>query len=339
MIGSFEDIYEAISTQLSPNSPSESVFETIERIRFLSRRVITKYSPVRVGWDFCSQVLNWGDKHLEHAERYRLMESLKHFTFINQEQYEALYEEVFTNHILHWLIVSCDINPLSNFFEYQLNEAIEKTCFCALTDSMDISGFCKTNHLGHDDKPIIRKDWDTSEKCLSFIYSHAYTRLVILEDFVGSGEQSIESMKILEEVFTKVTNIKALFVPLVSCPQSTKRVSAFLNEYNFSGIEVCSVYELPWEYILDPERADNINPPNALLDDLRSSAFGYESRVKGSVGLNYPGALGFKNTGALFAKYTNCPDNTLPLYNYHDPNSEWQPLFPRVPRNEKAGVL
>jgi hypothetical protein len=334
MSSSFHDVTEAVSTQLSSIKEDDSVFSVIDRIKFLSERVITKYAPVRVGWDFGTQVENWGDSILEPIEKYQLMKSLKFFTFLNQEQYEALYEEAFTNQIIHWVIDVSKINPLAASFENDINTAINETCFCALTDSMDISGFCKTNHLNQDDKPIMRKDWDTGKKCLDFISTNHYSRMVILEDFVGTGDQSLLAMDILSEV----PNFSILFAPLAACPQAILRIREYLDVNHLVNIDVSPVYELPWDFILDQNRPCGANSPHDLLNELMILAYSYELRVKGSYGQHYPGALGYKSTGALFAKYNNCPDNTLPLYNYHGTGTNWQPLFPRVPRREKVGV-
>jgi hypothetical protein len=98
------------------------------------------------------------------------------------------------------------------------------------------------------------------------------------------------------------------------------------KKYDHISYEPISM--LPWELILTDDRPVDSNNLPLLLADFKEFAKKIHTRVIGTDIHGSSGYLGYKDTGALFAKYTNCPDNTLPLYHEKE-NKQWSPLFPR----------
>ena len=68
------------------------------------------------------------------------------------------------------------------------------------------------------------------------------------------------------------------------------------------------------------------NEPSAF-GELR----GLVDRVRHRLGKFEKSPLGFGDTGALVALFSNCPDNSLPMI--HHATADWVPLFRRVSRS------
>jgi hypothetical protein len=295
-----------------------------------------RYDPVRV-WDFQLYLLNWLKNADSIRDKFLLLNSLSFFTFFNSEQCDSLYFEALQGPILKWLIEIKSLNILDENINDILNESIESTFLSVATDSTNISTIrhiwdvpiyhTKTwnSYINIDDKEIDKNI--KIESCKKDLRDWGYEQIVVLEDFVGSGDQSKDVIDFLGKFY----EWKILFIPLIICPQGDKAISEQLRIKQYDHISYEPISKLPWELILDEDRpADSNNPPK-LLTDRREYAKKIYQKVAGIDIVNPPWYLGYRNMGSLFAKYTNCPDSTLPLY--HDKeNGNWTPLFPRSAR-------
>jgi hypothetical protein len=149
-----------------------------------------------------------------------------------------------------------------------------------------------------------------------------------MEDFIGSGRQ----IKGVIDFMSMLTDFEILILPLVICPQGDKTIKDYLAEKEAANLSYSPVIVMPWDFVLDNNRPAE-NEMNRILKELSVFAKENHSRVLGDSGRQVP-FLGFNDVGALFAKYTNCPNNTLPLFWFTDLSSDWNPLFPRIERSK-----
>jgi hypothetical protein len=159
-----------------------------------------------------------------------------------------------------------------------------------------------------------------------FILDSGIKRLVLLEDFVGSGSQMLAGIRFAASLGTP---LDILVVPLVLCPEGGRTgrdVVATFNNVRFSP-----VLELTAENFV----AVTPNPSELpLFSSIRNLALGLYASVSDRQppddAVKPYGPFGFARTGSLSVPYANCPDNTLPLI--HHSSQTWKPLFPRATR-------
>ncbi len=100
--------------------------------------------------------------------------------------------------------------------------------FCPITDSMRINSFLKVNQLigkSHDTRLAIPPQvWRFKPRYLSTSTPTKYARIVLLEDFVGSGTQMESAVKHAAAISA---DIRVLACPLVTCPEGLQRWCEF----------------------------------------------------------------------------------------------------------------
>jgi len=230
-------------------------------------------------------------------------------------------------------VISATRNTLgqSDFQSRLEEERTQHTWYCPVTDSMVISEFYHANGIaGIDQRPAFRplREFCEPGLLISYMTSHGLKRLVLMEDFVGSGTQSSDIVRWA----TEKLNCPVLFVPLVICPDGTEA---------FTDLASVLAGRLRFEPVLPLDASAFVAPeggtPDALLSRIADLATAVHSRVAGNPDTSY-GPLGFskpgdKTRGAAVVLFSNTPDNSLPLIHHHArPPSKWQALFPRVSR-------
>jgi hypothetical protein len=307
-----------------------------EKIACYSSKLMNEYDSGGLVWDFQLKLIKWLKNVDDIKDKYLLINSLSYFTFFNSDQCKALYREALSGPTIRWLIDIEKYDITDKLLNDKLSESINLTCFSAATDSMSMETF------RHVCKPVntISQTWlayaergDNEEKrnrevqlCENQLRETGYKQIVVLEDFVGSGSQ----IKNVLDFLGCFQEWPILFIPLLVCPQGNSAISKHLSENKFHHITYEPLSVLPWELILADERpADStLYPP--LLGELKKFAEAIHKKVVGLEGAEALNYLGFGKVGALFAKYTNCPDNTLRLY--HNKSDLWEPLFLRRDR-------
>jgi hypothetical protein len=305
-----------------------------DRIDCYASKLMNAYDTERV-WKFKPYLENWLENEKNIKYKFLLINSLSFFTFFNAAQCKELFREALNGPIKRWLIdiKKCDI--LDSRLNKKLEESILHTCFSSATDSTETSVFRHVS--GHKiDNPIIWRSFFTKEDtkkikkdrielCKNDLRHYNYEQIVVLEDFVGTGNQ----VKPVIDFLGNFHEWEILFVPLLICPQGDVTISKYLQKYNHISYEPMSV--LPWELILADNRPQDKQELDPLLVAVKKYAERIHAKVVGTNNKRSPGYLGYKNAGALFAKHTNCPNNTLPLF-YYNKNNKWNPLFPRSDR-------
>ena len=306
------------------------------KIECYAERLMNEYDPVS-SWNFQLYLLKWLDNVKTIDDKFLLLNSLSFFTFFNREQCKALYLEALYGPIFRWLIDINNLNILDKDIDEILNDKIGSTFISAATDSTDISTMRHVCDLTINNPYIwhsfINPADNEEEKnnkiksCKKDLYDGKYEQIVVLEDFIGSLTQS----KDIIDFLGNFPEWKILFIPLIICPQGDIAISEHLRDKKYNHITYEPISKLPWELILDDDRPPDSNSLPDLLIKLKEYAKNNYTKVKGTETGGSEGYLGYKNIGALFAKYTNCPDCTLPLY-YEKENINWKPLFPRSAR-------
>ena len=319
--------------------PSQPLSDDILAIRsltdFLEQVLYKEYEPAGVGaqGEFGVRLANWVGSAPSDTDRRALYLLLGRLVFLGRHQMQAGYRTAYSRNIASWLM---DVEGLSFFgedTEARLEEAVENTAFTEITDSFGLGSFLRLNHVSSHG---MRYTW---EQHLSTWNPDAFLRdvmrsaasvprrkLVLLEDFVGSGIQMTTAVQLacsLAEVE------QVLLCPIVICPDGDDCARKLVRKY--ANLSYSPVLKLPKEAFL----AESAVPEEHRHHDLiRRALLSLHPLVKGSPGswVQETSAFGYMDTGAVFCKFDNCPDNTVPVL-HHRSDKGWRPLFLRTARD------
>ena len=179
--------------------------------------------------------------------------------------------------------------------------------------------------------------WGDEQKIISYCKRNGITRLVLLEDFVGGGSQSLDAVRFAA---SDRLGLEVLFVPLIICPDGA--TSARSTEFKFcanrsNSLRYEAVMELPkTSFFTSTESPFN---DTSETDELRMLISNTYKQVSGGVTSTdekpyHPyGYPAHKPTGGLVVMYSNTPDNTLPIVHWRPKMKTWNPIFPRHSRD------
>lgn len=302
---------------------------------FLEQNLYAEYVPARVGAQggFGVRLAEWIGSADREADRQALYLLLGRLVFLGQDQMMAGYQTAYSRNIASWLMGVEDLPFFGGDTEARLTSAVDETAFTEITDSFGLGSFLRLNNIaGHG----LRFTW---EQHLSTWDPDAFIRkvmlvrngkprryLVLLEDFVGSGNQMEKAVNLA----CKLTDVeRVLLCPIVICPDGGNRARKL--EKRHDKLDYSPVMELPKEAFISKVATPNEHKHHDLI---RKALLSLHKLVKGTKG-SWPqetSAFGYEETGAVFCKFDNCPDNSVPVL-HHRSDSGWSPLFPRTDRD------
>lgn len=294
----------------------------LDRISFLLNRY-EEYRPAQ--WppyaEFTIRLEEWlKNTSLTEDHRKVLFEFVPEIFFIGSDEFFTLYRAAYTRVVLPWIFEQATLNFVMHDYQSRLEDEVGHTWFCPITDSMHISDFYHANHLSGWD---FRPDWRSLQrfgdilKINTYIATNSIRRIVLLEDFVGTGSQVGDIVQLCNMV-----SVPVHIVALIACPEGI----AYGNSVAHGNLSFSVVLPLQEEDMI----SENPVPNEAILySTLRDICRSLEP-IMCNPANHFFGPFGFGNTGSLTVMYTNCPDNTLPLI--HQERDHWKPLFPRSRR-------
>ncbi|MCY3689900.1 MAG: hypothetical protein OXG90_13115 [Gammaproteobacteria bacterium] len=317
----------------------DSLSDDFSKIRsltdFLEQVLYVKYEPAEVGnhGEFGVRLAEWIGSAESEADRRALYLLLGRLVFLSRDQMKAGYRTAYSRNIASWLM---DVEGLPFFgtdTEARLNAAVEKTAFTEVTDSFGLANFLRWNNVaGHGS----RFTW---EQHLSTLDSNVFMQnvmrfgtgtprryLVLLEDFVGSGNQMAKAVHLA----CSLPNVeRVLLCPIVICPDGSEYARELANRCG--KLDYSPVMELPEEAFISEDETPDEHKHHGLI---RNALLSVHTLVKGTPD-SWPqetSAFGYEETGAVFCKFDNCPDNSVPVL-HHRSDLGWSPLFQRMARD------
>ena len=312
------------------------------RIAHLERWLFKTYEPDKFhNGDFWLRLEKWLDNVHTDDEKQLLFRLIIELLYLGPIEFEELYRCAYQGPIARWLIDTCQIDVFAKNAQTLIQKAASETWFCPITDSFRINSFFHVNNLAAGAN--LRPDWHSLLKLADTDLLNKYCatknirRLVLLEDFVGSGTQSLQAVNFAA---TLAHGLEVLFVPLVICPDgisNARKLEATLCSQRSNCLRYEGVLELPPNAFLTASQSPYAEP-NDFIDRLRSLILASYSTVSGGAlpGLDKPyHPFGFPHnqpTGGLTVMYSNTPNNTLPLIHWCPAGNQWNPIFPRHSR-------
>ncbi|CAN5883140.1 hypothetical protein BH18ACI4_BH18ACI4_00780 [soil metagenome] len=177
-----------------------------------------EYVPTAAGPhpDFRTRLANWLDQ-VSNADQKVLFQLVPHIFFLGREEFMSLCRAAFRTSILKWLVDQSGLQFSNTNFEGELNQVLQETWFCSITD-WDLGTFYRVNRIsGAGMRPDLTSlsKLSSARELRTFLRDQNLRRVVVLEDFVGSGLQ----MREVEPILTSLAGSSpTLIVPLVVCP-------------------------------------------------------------------------------------------------------------------------
>lgn len=334
--------WDATSTEENPTATAK-YSEILKHLRFLGEGEWANYLPAhspRFSKDFVTRLAAWIGNVERTPDRKLLLEYAERLCFFSHEDFLALYRSAFNGPITRWVIQKANLRFDSSGFSDRLDTELHKyTWYCPITDSMDINEFYHVNHIsGVEHRPSFASlamldpisgeaDSVLLEQLRLFMSKpdrrgtpHPLERLVLLEDFVGSGTQ----MKAAIEWAANKLKIQTLVVPLVICAPGRDALDA-LTETHKDLVSSSPIVHVGENELLGA-KSKGLNRW-ARCTEMVALA----TRLSQRVARKPP--FGYKHTGCSVVTYSNTPNNSLPLIHHHQPEAgTWSALFPRSSR-------
>jgi len=300
------------------------------RIIHLEKRLFNGYVPCKYNdSDFFIRLKNWLGNITDTNDQKTLFEIIPNFFYVGDEEINSLYRSAYNIEIARWLINVVPINFRDTNNEAILNQAVIDTWFCPITDSFSINDFFKINNI--PSRFDLRPDWHSLTELANpsaisnYVTNNNIKRIVMLEDFVGSGSQVASRITFACSCLPKV---EILCISLITCPVGVTTLNALANK--FGNLTVKHIIEIPAEYLISKAISTDEQIIYTKIRELadRSYLTVTDGISPGPKKPYYP--LGYKETGGLIILNTNVPDNSLPLI--HHTSNTWAPLFKRITR-------
>jgi len=305
----------------------------LEEILFHAECRYWQFTPTHANAPrFLDRLLAWlTNPSLSREDKESLLRSIPHLQFVDRDDMLTLYRSAFSGPIMRWIMdqLNLDFSQLPGALEDALREGVRTTWFCPLTDSMDIAQFNHVNGIsGQEFRPTWRtlKKFGNIEKITSYMQENGLKRIILLEDFVGSGRQMKNVLNFMATHF--LPNIPILVVPLIISDYGLNNIRDAVGSP--AGLTILPVFVIPSHAHLPEIPSEN---ETELMSELRNLVLSTYDIVRQPMPpetepLDEP--FGFGKVGTLVILYTNCPNNTLPLIWHRAPL--WKPLFARVSR-------
>lgn len=308
---------------------------TLKEVRFHAKERYWHFTPTYTA-EFEERLRVWlGNPGLSRSQRGALLRLVPEIQFVDRDDLLSLYRSAFRGPISRWLADAHGIQfgATASQVRKKLEAAIRETWFCPITDSMDIGQFLHINNVpGADHRPPWRvlRSFGAKQKIQEYCRQMKYRRLVVLEDFVGSGTQAAGPLEYAAQQLGRSTQI--LFVPLIASEAGLDHLAK--KTRGFSNVQIAPVFVVPRQAQVMEVPPSGDGPDEDLLwrqlRKLVKSTFARVRKAAPPESAPLDEAFGFGSLGLLLVLYTNCPNNTLPLV-WHS-NNQWQALFPRVSR-------
>ncbi len=276
--------------------------------------------PVEAALPFISRLDRWLEGFITPEDKWAAFHSLRYFFFVGQKETTELYRCAVQHKLLPWLVDKERLDIFDPKFEQKLNLVMKQTWPCPVTDSLRINSLLHQTGLPGQK---IRPDWLSQsvlgdQNLKNFVKKKSIKYLVLFEDFVGSGKQCETATDYALQAFEG----QILVVPLIICHHGDMVLRKLVDKSK-GRLTYNPVIVLGADCLIGPD--PTLGEP-ASFDELRTAINNVQKSAKFSDGPN-----GRDGIGSLMSSYSNCPNNTPPIY--HATRKNWpHPLFPREGR-------
>lgn len=312
------------------SAPSSPTFvEDGEFLEFLALQLFDSYEPTAGAShaEFRNRLRDWLAGVGDDASKKKMVRLATRILFFGAKEFEMLYSSVVQRCVLPWLIDQLNLKLDQSDLLERMNCALSETWFTGITESMRLASFYHINNIEGVDW---RLNWHDAihanvavPTLVDYMARHSLKRIVVLEDFAGSGSQLSTAAGLFQRLPVAVP---ILVAPLFVC-KGAMEVGKCLAQ-NRSGLTFSPLAPLQADSFISEQPVAGEAPLHA---EIRELALSVHAKVVGSNWAQNYGPFGFGRMGGLVVMHTNCPDNTLPLI-HRTSDGPWHALFPRSSR-------
>lgn len=305
--------------------------EINRRINHLNDRLFHDYEPaLGPGPNFIKRLGEWLDNIIEEDDQKILFELVPEIFYVGREELNVLYREAYHSIFAKWLIDQLGVDFASSTVLDKLNAEVADTWFCPFTDSLRINQFYHINNIpsrfNHRPDWKSLKEFGDVKSIRNYIVRNNIKRIVLLEDFIGNGNQVSSTAKYAS---TNFSDIPILVIPLIICPNGIDKITGITSSY--PNVTVAPVVSVPKDCFVHEIETDI---DSVFLKNVHALATRTYNRVDNNRVIDNDispyGPFGWRKTGGIIVMHTNTPDNSLPLI--HHTSETWKPLFKRHKR-------
>ena len=320
------DLQNMLNSWLLNKDVGKDISRVNALVECLADHAYDEYEPALGPYPgFWSRLGDWLNNVRQESDKQLLFLLLEYLLFVSSRDFHSLQRTAYASNAVRWIVDQAGIDLLDSGSTSRVQSELSKTWFCPITDSAKINTFYHLNRLegvGHRPPFDDLQKFGDSSKVEASMSSEGLHRLVLLEDFVGTGSQMGPAVAFA--VSLKAANLPVLLCPLLICPTGHKLALELASKH--SNLTYDPVHILSEQsFILSSEQAGEPE----LFHKVRNLVNRIHPKVVGASGSRHT-PFGYQNTGALTVLYSNCPDNTLPIV--HHVSESWTPLFPRASR-------
>ena len=306
---------------------------TFSLIRLLAEELYVDYQPFPESSPFLERLAEWLDNlRGDSASQQLMFQLVPWLLFIGRREMETMYRAAFTGPITQWIIDTAALDITQPDLPANFEKALQQTWFGSLA-GMDIGSFMRINKL---DQQSLRPDFRVlssfvtdPEAIIEYLRQPKrrrqlpYRRIVVVEDYVGTGTQMKEAAELLQKI-----PLPILMCPIVCGPvgvEMGRQIAANSDHVTFR-----EYFQIPPAACLERERA--VEEPE-FFEQLRDLLARTWDRIND--GSHGDSRFGFTNgdvpsPALLTITHLNCPNNAPALI--HRRRSDWKPLFERIVR-------
>ena len=321
------------------------------QLEYFAKTEWKKYVPTwasqQYSHDYMHRLAGWIGNLDDDDERKILFEYAARIAYFTDEDFFSLYNSAYHGPISRWVIDQARLKFNDPNYVQQFRSEMQKTWFCPVTDSMLINEFYKVNGIQNagerfqfDTLATLGANQQNILEVNKQMQSKGLARLVLLEDFVGSGSQVTPGIEwALNHLKINSQPVPTLFAPLIVCSKGATDLRHACHRISASSpglFSFCPILELTSADALGPGRDLAATSSDPLLPKIEALAKSTFPRVAGKtlVPSNEApyGPFGFADIGCSIVHRLNAPDNSLPLIHHKPKTGTWKPLFPRIAR-------
>lgn len=324
--------------QWAVNSGDEYYRTINSQINFYARELFHDYQPILAeGTSYQDRLEQWLLNVEQDNDRRTLFKLLPHIFYIGAKEFFTLYRVAYNEIIASWLI---DIDGISfndlKLAHQTINRSIRNCWICPITDSFDVNSFFHINNIPNNGWNEKRPQWYGVDRVedndhlwgshSGYINQHRIRKLVILEDFVGSGSQIGSAV---DFIMDKGLDLDVLLIPLILCPDGVTRLKELSAKY--PRLSYQAVIELPSNCFIKSIPVEDEHSDYEAIRELIQRVYSLTSGGFPEGNQKPYSPYGWRDTGGLVVMNKNTPDNTLP--SIHCSSKTWNAIFPRHSRN------
>lgn len=296
------------ATGLVPQASNQKLEELFEEFE------PTKYDDQGFG----ERKANWLSQSDTEDDRETLLSLYRRLYYISRMEYQEIYRYAFRDIVTRWHMDLLKKTDLS--WDLSASADHSSTWYTSVTDSLEIARFHHLNGIRGQD---IRPEWHSlsvlgSKKHINrYIQSNEIKRIVVLEDFVGTGDQAGKALDFALACVPE--SVPLLFIPMIVCPSGDANLSE--RALRTINLHYEPLLVLPEACFVKRDPTPGEPPGDAQVRDIVQRYSNHTGTASD---------FGYGGTGALVVLHTNTPNNSLAII--HAQTDRWTALFPRSSR-------